>query len=214
MKYCRYLLRCPSSALLLALRCPRPPPLVGGQSSGFAGSLGYAWLRLRELICTPPGRHRHTRAWHATAPTLCRSALSSAAEVLAAAMAGGGAVGYEHRKHHPQAGVRHHPGRPRRAPPVPCALAPLCTHTRSPGRVRTAAAACCAACRARVSLCSIQGAGRALAQARAEALHSPWTGAPVARSAVAGMGAGIGIGMGYTDCKHEFDQLAKEQAGQ
>ena len=198
----------------LALRCPRPPPLVGGQSSGFAGSLGYAWPRLRELTCTPPGRHRHTRAWHATAPTLCRSALSSAAEVLAAAMAGGGAVGYEHRKHHPQAGVRHHPGRPRRAPPVPCALAPLCTHTRSPGRVRTAAAACCAACRARVSLCSIQGAGRALAHARAEALHSPWTGAPVARSAVAGMGAGIGIGMGYTDCKHEFDQMAKEQAGQ
>jgi hypothetical protein len=36
----------------------------------------------------------------------------------------------------------------------------------------------------------------------------------VARSAVAGMGAGIGIGMGYTDCKHEFDQMAKEQAGQ
>ena len=27
------------------------------------------------------------------------------------------------------------------------------------------------------------------------------------------MGAGIGIGMGYTDCKHEFDQMAKEQAG-
>ena len=53
-----------------------------------------------------------------------------------------------------------------------------------------------------------------LAHARAEALHSPWTGAPVARSAVAGMGAGIGIGMGYTDCKHEFDQMAKEQAGQ
>ena len=92
--------------------------------------------------------------------------------------------------------------------------APLCTHTRSPGRVCTAAAACCAACRARVSLRSIQGAGRALAHARAEALHSPWTGAPVARSAVAGMGAGIGIGMGYTDCKHEFDQMAKEQAGQ
>ena len=51
-------------------------------------------------------------------------------------------------------------------------------------------------------------------RASAEALHSPWTGAPVARSAVAGMGAGIGIGMGYTDCKHEFDQMAKEQAGQ
>ena len=112
---------------------------MGGQSSEYAGSLGYAWPRLRQLTCTPPGRRRHTRAWHATAPTLCRSALSSAAEVLAAAMAGGGAVGYEHRKHNPQAGVRHHPGRPRRAPAVPCALAPLCTHTRSPGRVRTAA---------------------------------------------------------------------------
>jgi hypothetical protein len=37
-------------------------------------------------------------------------------------------------------------------------------------------------------------------------------GAPVARSAVAGLGAGIGIGMGYTECKHEFDQMAKEQA--
>eukprot|EP00320_Phaeocystis_rex_P004331 CAMPEP_0119063730 /NCGR_PEP_ID=MMETSP1178-20130426/6990_1 /TAXON_ID=33656 /ORGANISM="unid sp, Strain CCMP2000" /LENGTH=84 /DNA_ID=CAMNT_0007045109 /DNA_START=46 /DNA_END=300 /DNA_ORIENTATION=+ len=37
---------------------------------------------------------------------------------------------------------------------------------------------------------------------------------PVARSAIAGMGAGIGIGMGYTDCKHEFDQMAKDQAGQ
>jgi inner membrane organizing system protein 1 len=36
--------------------------------------------------------------------------------------------------------------------------------------------------------------------------------APVARSAVAGLGAGIGIGMGYTECKHEFDQMAKEQA--
>ena len=104
---------------------------MGGQSSEYAGSLGYAWPRLRQLLCTPPGRRRHTRAWHATAPTLCRSALSSAAEVLAAAMAGGGAVGCEHRKHHPQAGVRHHPGRPRRAPPVPCALAPLCTHTHA-----------------------------------------------------------------------------------
>lgn len=38
-------------------------------------------------------------------------------------------------------------------------------------------------------------------------------GAPVARSAVAGLGAGIGIGMGYTDCKHEFDALEKEQSG-
>jgi len=28
------------------------------------------------------------------------------------------------------------------------------------------------------------------------------------------MGAGIGIGMGYTECKHEFDQMAKDQAGQ
>ena len=37
--------------------------------------------------------------------------------------------------------------------------------------------------------------------------------APVARSAVAGLGAGIGIGMGYTDCKHEFDALEKEQSG-
>ena len=30
------------------------------------------------------------------------------------------------------------------------------------------------------------------------------------------MGAGIGIGMGYTEAKHQFDQMAKqdEQAGQ
>jgi len=35
----------------------------------------------------------------------------------------------------------------------------------------------------------------------------------VARSAIAGLGAGIGIGMGYTDCKHEFDQMSKEQSG-
>ena len=35
----------------------------------------------------------------------------------------------------------------------------------------------------------------------------------MARSAVAGLGAGIGIGMGYTDCKHEFDALEKEQSG-
>ena len=36
-------------------------------------------------------------------------------------------------------------------------------------------------------------------------------GAPSARAAVAGIGAGIGIGMGYTDCKHEFDVIQKEQ---
>eukprot|EP00324_Dicrateria_rotunda_P005743 CAMPEP_0206154278 /NCGR_PEP_ID=MMETSP1474-20131121/1259_1 /ASSEMBLY_ACC=CAM_ASM_001110 /TAXON_ID=97495 /ORGANISM="Imantonia sp., Strain RCC918" /LENGTH=79 /DNA_ID=CAMNT_0053552425 /DNA_START=22 /DNA_END=261 /DNA_ORIENTATION=+ len=35
--------------------------------------------------------------------------------------------------------------------------------------------------------------------------------APSARAAVAGIGAGIGIGMGYTDCKHEFDVIQKEQ---
>ena len=147
--------------------------------------------------------------------TLCRSALSSAAEVLATAMAGSGAVGYEHRKHRPQAGVRHHPGRSRRALDVPCA-APSAASTHSPDRVvlLTAAAACRAVCRACVSPCSMQAAGCALAQGRADALHSPWTGTPVARSAIAGMGAGIGIGMGYTDCKHEFDQMAKEQAGQ
>jgi hypothetical protein len=98
-----------------------------------------------------------------------------------------------------------------RAPP---STPPCCTH--SPHRVvlRTASSACRAACRTCVSPCSMQAAGRALAQARADALHSPWTGTPVARSAIAGMGAGIGIGMGYTDCKHEFDQMAKDQAGQ
>ena len=39
-----------------------------------------------------------------------------------------------------------------------------------------------------------------------------YSGAPVARSAVAGIGAGVGVGMGYTDCKHEFDTLDKEQS--
>ena len=105
--------------------------------------------------------------------TLCRSALSSAAEVLATAMAGSGAVGYEHRKHRPQAGVRHHPGRSRRALDVPCA-APSAASTHSPDRVvlLTAAAACRAVCRACVSPCSMQAAGCALAQGRADALHS------------------------------------------
>ena len=46
-------------------------------------------------------------------------------------MAGSGAVGYEHRKHRPQAGVRHHPGRSRRALDVPCA-APSAASTHSP----------------------------------------------------------------------------------
>ena len=32
---------------------------------------------------------------------------------------------------------------------------------------------------------------------------------PAARSAVTGLGAGVGVGMGYTDCKHEFDAIAK-----
>lgn len=44
--------------------------------------------------------------------------------------------------------------------------------------------------------------------------YLPVAGTPVARSAIAGLGAGIGIGMGYTDCKHEFDQMAKDQSGQ
>ncbi len=38
------------------------------------------------------------------------------------------------------------------------------------------------------------------------------TGAPVARSAVVGLGAGVGVGMGYTDCKHEFDAIDRETA--
>ena len=37
-------------------------------------------------------------------------------------------------------------------------------------------------------------------------------GAPVARSAVVGLGAGVGVGMGYTDCKHEFDAIDRETA--
>jgi len=39
---------------------------------------------------------------------------------------------------------------------------------------------------------------------------APFTGAPAARSAVAGLGAGIGVGMGYTDCKYEFDAVDKD----
>ena len=44
-------------------------------------------------------------------------------------------MGHEHRKHRPQAGVRHHPGRPRWALDVPCAAAPLSagTHTALTG---------------------------------------------------------------------------------
>jgi len=34
---------------------------------------------------------------------------------------------------------------------------------------------------------------------------------PSARTAAAGLGAGVGIGMGYTDCKYEFDAIAKLQ---
>ena len=34
--------------------------------------------------------------------------------------------------------------------------------------------------------------------------------APWSRSAITGLGAGVGVGMGYTDCKHEFDIIAKE----
>lgn len=34
---------------------------------------------------------------------------------------------------------------------------------------------------------------------------------PGARSAVAGLGAGVGVGMGYSDCKYEFDLLAKTE---
>ena len=107
--------------------------------------------------------------------TLCRSALSSAAEVLATAMAGSGAVGYEHRKYRPQAGVRHHPGRSRRALDVPCAAPLSAASTHSPDRVvlLTAAAACRAVCRACVSPCSMQAAGRALAQGRADARSTP-----------------------------------------
>ena len=37
--------------------------------------------------------------------------------------------------------------------------------------------------------------------------------APIARSAVTGLGAGIGVGMGYTECKHEFDAVSKAQGG-
>jgi hypothetical protein len=36
-------------------------------------------------------------------------------------------------------------------------------------------------------------------------------GTPSARTAAAGLGAGVGIGMGYTDCKYEFDAIAKLQ---
>ena len=43
--------------------------------------------------------------------------------------------------------------------------------------------------------------------------HDPRTavfaGAPWSRSAITGLGAGVGVGMGYTDCKHEFDAIAK-----
>ena len=80
--------------------------------------------------------HRQTGAGTpepGTLPVPCSSVLSSAAEVLATAMAGGGALGCEHRKHRSQAGVRHHPGRPRWALDVPCAAlnAPL-LHTQPP----------------------------------------------------------------------------------
>ena len=34
-------------------------------------------------------------------------------------------------------------------------------------------------------------------------------GSPSSRSAVAGLGAGIGVGMGYTECKFDFDNIAK-----
>ena len=34
-------------------------------------------------------------------------------------------------------------------------------------------------------------------------------GGPAARSAITGLGAGVGVGMGYTDCKVEFDTIAK-----
>ena len=34
-------------------------------------------------------------------------------------------------------------------------------------------------------------------------------GSPAARSAITGLGAGVGVGMGYTDCKVEFDTIAK-----
>ena len=34
-------------------------------------------------------------------------------------------------------------------------------------------------------------------------------GSPSARSAITGLGAGVGVGMGYTDCKVEFDTIAK-----
>ncbi|KOO28198.1 hypothetical protein Ctob_000828 [Chrysochromulina tobinii] len=32
---------------------------------------------------------------------------------------------------------------------------------------------------------------------------------PSARSSIVGLGCGVGVGMGYTDCKVEFDTIAK-----
>jgi hypothetical protein len=37
------------------------------------------------------------------------------------------------------------------------------------------------------------------------------TGAPSARASVLGLGAGVGVGMGYSDCKYEFDDIAKAE---
>ena len=37
-------------------------------------------------------------------------------------------------------------------------------------------------------------------------------GSPAVRSSIAGLGCGIGVGMGYTECKVEFDSLAKGEA--
>ena len=38
-----------------------------------------------------------------------------------------------------------------------------------------------------------------------------FAGTPSARTSVLGLGAGVGVGMGYTDCKHEFDSIAKSK---
>ena len=34
-------------------------------------------------------------------------------------------------------------------------------------------------------------------------------GSPGSRMGVVGLGAGIGVGMGYTECKFDFDTIAK-----
>jgi hypothetical protein len=55
----------------------------------------------------------------------------------------------------------------------------------------------------------LPGAARPRADARVLLLLR--AGSPSARSSVVGLGAGVGVGMGYTDCKHEFDEIAKAE---